>query len=251
MRSARADGVGVGGDGDRAAAAGLGGHALEALQRRVQVAARVVDDDGGHPESVPLVEGMAPAARGSGSTASRSARATALKQASAMWWLLTPSRQRDVEGDAAVHREGGEELADELGVEAADLRRREVDLPDQEGPAGEVERGADQRVVHREVAGAVAADAALVAERLRERAAERDADVLDGVVVVDVQVAGGADLEVEERVAGELVEHVVEEADAGLVVVRGRLPSRSSLTESAVSAVRRVISACACGSPGC
>ena len=70
-----------------------------------------------------------------------------------------------------------------------------------------------------EEAGAVAADAALVAEGLRERAAEGDADVLDGVVVVDVEVAGGAGREVDERVAGELVEHVVEEADAGLVVV--------------------------------
>ena len=52
-----------------------------------------------------------------------------------------------------------------------------------------------------------------------ERPADGDADVLDGVVVVDVQVAGRPGLEVDQRVAGELVEHVVEEADAGLVVV--------------------------------
>ena len=36
------------------------------------------------------VEGRAPPARGSDSTASRNARATALKAASAMWWLFTP-----------------------------------------------------------------------------------------------------------------------------------------------------------------
>ena len=94
-----------------------------------------------------------------------------------------------------------------------------LDLPDEVRPAGEVEGGADQRLVHRQQAGAVAADAALVAERLGQGPAEGDADVLDGVVVVDVQVAGGADVEVDQRVAGELVEHVVEEADAGRVVV--------------------------------
>ena len=38
--------------------------------------------------SVPLVEGMASRARGSSSTAMRSARAVALKQASATWWAL-------------------------------------------------------------------------------------------------------------------------------------------------------------------
>ena len=49
-----------------------------------------------------------------------------------------------------------------------------------------------QRFVHRhhEVAGAI--DAAAVAERLRHRFAERDADVFDGVMLIDVEVAGGA-----------------------------------------------------------
>ena len=62
---------------------------------------------------------------------------------------------------------------------------------------------------------AVAADARLVAERLGDRLAERDADVLDRVVRVDVQVALGLDLEVEHAVARDLVEHVVEERHAG------------------------------------
>ncbi len=40
--------------------------------------------------SVPLVEGTRPAWRGSISVAVRSTRATALKQVSAIWWLLAP-----------------------------------------------------------------------------------------------------------------------------------------------------------------
>ena len=50
---------------------------------------------------------------------------------------------------------------------------------------------------------------------LRHRLAQRDADVFHRVVAVDVQVALGVDVEVDQAVAGDLVEHVVEEADAG------------------------------------
>ena len=60
----------------------LGRHTLERLLRRVQVAAVVIDECGCH--RLPLVDGMASALRGSVSTASRKARATALNAASAM-----------------------------------------------------------------------------------------------------------------------------------------------------------------------
>ena len=45
-----------------------------------------------------------------------------------------------------------------------------------------------------------------------------DADVLDGVVRVDVEVAAGPQREVEPAVVGEEHEHVVEEPDAGVDV---------------------------------
>jgi hypothetical protein len=83
---------------------------------------------------------------------------------------------------------------------------------------------------------------ALVAKRLGKRLAERDAGILDGVVVVDVEVALRADGQVDQAVAGELVQHVVEEADAGLAVIAA-VPSRLTVTEISVSAVLRVISA--------
>jgi hypothetical protein len=40
------------------------------------------------------------------------------------------------------------------------------------------------------------------------------------VVIVDMGVALGADLHVDQRVTGELVEHVIEEADASLDIGR-------------------------------
>ena len=60
---------------------------------------------------------------------------------------------------------------------------------------------------------AIAAQALLVAERLGNGLAERDADVFHGVVGIDVQVALGFDFEVDRTVAGDLVEHVVEEGN--------------------------------------
>src|SRR5262249_37402410 len=62
-------------------------------------------------------------------------------------------------------------------------------------------------------AGAV--DPFAVAERLRHRFAERDADVLDGVMLIDVEVTGCSEIEIESAVTREQLEHVVEKADAG------------------------------------
>ena len=76
------------------------------------------------------------------------------------------------------------------GVVRADRGRRTVRLVVHEvGPAGQVDRGLHQRLVHRDQRVAEPAGAGLVAGGLRERLAERDRGVLDGVVRVDVQVA--------------------------------------------------------------
>ncbi len=57
----------------------------------------------------------------------------------------------------------------------------------------------------------VAGHAFLVADGLGEGLAEGDADILDGMVVVDVQVAVAFDIQVDQPVTGDLVEHVLEE----------------------------------------
>ena len=61
----------------------------------------------------------------------------------------------------------------------------------------------------------IARDALHIAERLFERLTERDADILGGVVVIDVQVALGLHGDVDARVPRQEVEHVIEEADPG------------------------------------
>jgi hypothetical protein len=66
---------------------------------------------------------------------------------------------------------------------------------------------------------AVATDPTLVANRLCQSLTEGNAYVLNRVVIVDVQVALARDSHIDQCVACQLVEHVVEKPDAGLIVI--------------------------------
>ena len=61
-----------------------------------------------------------------------------------------------------------------------------------------------------------AADAAFVAEGLGEGFAEDEGRVFDRVVIVDVRVAGGDDVQIDAAMTGDDVEHVREEANRRL-----------------------------------
>ena len=77
-------------------------------------------------------------------------------------------------------------------------------------------------------------------KRLGHRLADGDAAVLGGVVGIDVQIAFGLDVEIDQRMARQLLEHVVEEADAGLDgIAAARRRGRRS-TRMRVSVVLRV-----------
>src|SRR3546814_12350648 len=78
-----------------------------------------------------------------------------------------------------------------------------------------IERHPGQGRVHRNERLTIAPDALALAQGLGHRLADHDAAVLGGVVTVDMQIALGLQRDVDQAVAGELLEHVVEEADAG------------------------------------
>src|SRR5690606_22876868 len=92
----------------------------------------------------------------------------------------------------------------------ADERARERHVPLQPGTSGEIDDDARERLVERNVGMAVATDALLVADRARDRLAERDADVLDRVGAGEVRVACALDFQIAESVTRERVGHVVE-----------------------------------------
>ena len=115
----------------------------------------------------------------------------------------------DVQRDQRVIGEALEEFMHQIDVELADTRAHKVDFQRQSRTAREVDHHARQRFVERHIGVAVTAYAILGAERLDEGLAERDADVLDGVMRVDVQIAPGFDFEVERAMARDLIEHVI------------------------------------------
>ena len=106
--------------------------------------------------------------------------------------MFLPLRGADVQREHRGHREGAPELLGQLRIESgrADevaVVEREVDFVDEERTARQVERHLDERFVERHEVGREPTHAGLVAERFLDALAERDADVFDGVVRVDVR----------------------------------------------------------------
>ena len=192
---------------------------LERLLDAAAVAHAVVDDR--DHVSVPFVDGT-PVSLGSTATATRSARANALKHASIMWWALVPawSSRCSVSraAEATARKNSSASSCSKPAMSPAGSRSKPSTDANGRPEMSIAHSGA--RLVHRHDGVAVAGDPAAVAERLVERLAEHDPGVLDRVVGAGLQVAGDLDLEVEPAVAGEQVEHVVEEADAGRAACR-------------------------------
>src|SRR6185369_6328556 len=69
--------------------------------------------------------------------------------------------------------------------------------------------------VHRNHRIAIAVDAGPVAQGLGDRFADGDAGILGGVMEVDMKIALRLHIEVDQAVAGELLQHVIQETDAG------------------------------------
>ena len=89
----------------------------------------------------------------------------------------------DVQGNATVGGERLEELAHQFSVKGPDFLGWDVEVADQERPRGQVQRAAHLCIIHSQVAFAVAADAALVAECLAQGLTDTDADILKMVVL--------------------------------------------------------------------
>ncbi len=146
-------------------------------------------------------------------TAGRKARPKPLNKDSIMWWVLSPFTDMWSVAPSVV-AERLEEVADEFAGKSAHFFAREFRIEDEVRATAEVDRHFRFRLVHGH-GESVPADAAFVAEGLLEGGAKREADVLDRVVLVDVQVAIARNHQADARVARDLVEHVVEETKAG------------------------------------
>src|SRR6266850_1821786 len=128
---------------------------------------------------------------------------------------VAAAQLRDVERAARALCQRDEEVGHERRVERADDARLRLQIVREVRPPTEVEGDAYEAFVHRHLERRVADQALAVAEGLVDRGAEHQADVLDGVVLVDLDIALGLHRQVEEAMHRDELEHVVEERQSG------------------------------------
>src|SRR5262245_14789489 len=142
-----------------------------------------------------------------------------------------------------TRREAIEKVVYEFGLQVANLWRLHLQVHDGVRASTQIDGGDGERLVHwhHEVAGAI--DALPVAERFQQRVAERDADIFNGVVLIDVEIALRLQREIEAAVPREQLQHVIEEADAGAdgvasLAVNGQPPFDPRLRGSPIECCR-------------
>src|SRR5262245_18485163 len=90
---------------------------------------------------------------------------------------------------------------------------RNFGLPNAKWTAAEIHRSSDQDLVHRQRCAAVPSNACFITSSLRNCFAEADAHVLNSVVRIDLQIAFGLNVDVDQAVTSKKSQHVIEEAD--------------------------------------
>ena len=113
-------------------------------------------------------------------------------------------------------RESTEELFRKFGIECSDLLCRNAQIVYQQSPTGQINSAEDQALVHRQDRTAVADNAPAVRKGLVKCLAQRDPDVLRGVMVVHKSISLTGNLQVESPVAGEQRQHMIEETYTGI-----------------------------------
>src|SRR5580658_1586685 len=110
--------------------------------------------------------------------------------------------------------ESAKKIFQQLRLKIAHAPRGRLPMADAINPAREIYCRSRQTVVHghQEVAGTQ--NSPLRTERLPHRFAQRDSHIFHRVMLVHVKIALGDEIEIHGPVARDLLEHVIEEADA-------------------------------------
>src|SRR5258708_20695107 len=121
----------------------------------------------------------------------------------------------DVQCYQSMINKSMEKLVHQVDVEFTDQPAGVVDRIFETGPPREVDHHARQRFIQRNIGVTIATHAFLVADSFGKGLAERDSDVLDSMVGIDMKIALGLDFKINHTVTRNLVEHVVEESNPG------------------------------------
>ena len=121
----------------------------------------------------------------------------------------------DMQRHAGMIDQAVEKLGDEIDVKLPDDRTGKFAMELKPGTTGEIDDNTRQGFVERHVAMAVTSQAFFVAPGLGQRLAKGDADIFNRVVCIDMQVANGLNVQIDQTMTSDLIQHVIEKRDAG------------------------------------
>ena len=112
-------------------------------------------------------------------------------------------------------RKALKEIRHQFGLQIAHQPRAHLGVHREGRAPAQVHGGNGERLIHRHHKVAGAQNAALVAERLIKRLAQRNAHVFHRVVLIHIEIAVALQLQIEGAVPRKQLQHVIEEANAG------------------------------------
>ena len=107
-------------------------------------------------------------------------------------------------------------LSNRSTSKSADERPREFHIVNQTGATGKIDDHAGKGLIQGNIGMPVATNAPFVADGSVDSLSQGDSDILHRMVCVDVQIAARANVQVDQSVAGHLVQHVLQKRHADL-----------------------------------
>ena len=122
----------------------------------------------------------------------------------------------DVKVHSTMDRKGTEKFLDELEGKTPPNRLHILGGIEREiRTAAQIDHHTDKRLIHWHIRKPIAPDPRLVTKGFPQGLPERNARILNCVVKINVEVAFGVDLQVEQSMTGKQSQHVIEKRDAG------------------------------------
>ena len=119
----------------------------------------------------------------------------------------------DIQIDTGSIRERLEEMQEHLGRHLSHPLMMELGIPYQPWAPSEVKGHLTEAVIHRQTE-AIALNATLVAQCLKDALAQGNSSILNGMMLIHLQITFRMDEQIDIAVLGDLFEHVVKESQS-------------------------------------
>jgi hypothetical protein len=116
----------------------------------------------------------------------------------------------DVQRHTRVIDEALEKFVKQIDIKIAHATARKIDMHFQTGATGKIDHHTRQRFIERHIGMAVTANTFFIAHRLRKRLPQCDANIFYCVVIIDMHIALRSHIEINQAVARNLVQHMLQ-----------------------------------------